>query len=125
MELTVFLMENFVNLREDMSAHDVAAFCLYLFFFHLTSLVPALYAHISKSIITALAAKPPVSVISVSTSLVSLKFFDLGLGEDNNFCFRADFSRLTCWWLVLCCAFPFPFLNSGLVCMSTVYAYIM
>ena len=42
-------------------------------------------------------------VVSVSTSLVSLKFFDLGLGEDNNFCFRADFSRSTCWWLVLCC----------------------
>ena len=29
MELTVFLIENFVNLREDISAHYIAAFCLY------------------------------------------------------------------------------------------------
>ena len=36
------MMENLVNLREDISAHDVAAFCLYLIFFYLTSLVPAL-----------------------------------------------------------------------------------
>ena len=63
MELTVFLMENFVNLREDISAHDVAAFCLYLILFYVTSLVPSLLVHISKSSITASAGKPPVSVV--------------------------------------------------------------
>ena len=42
MELTVFLIENFVNLREGISAHDIAAFCLYLIFFYLASLVPVL-----------------------------------------------------------------------------------
>ena len=35
-------MENLVDLREEISGHDVAAFCLYLILFYLTSHVPAL-----------------------------------------------------------------------------------
>ena len=50
-------------------------------------------------------------------------FFFLGLGEYNDFCFRRDFSRSTCWWLMFyfpfslfkCLSNPFPSLNSGLV----------
>ena len=63
-------MENLVYLGEDISAQDVTAFCLHLILFYLASLVPALKVHISKSIVTASAGKPPVSVLSVSTLLV-------------------------------------------------------
>ena len=67
--------------------------------------------HLSKSIITASAAKPPVSVVSVSTLLVSLKYFILGWVSTIIFVFGGSFQDQHVGGL--CFTFRFPCLSAS------------